>query len=649
MVKARMAAALVTAGLTVLGTLVPASAQTGDKFSPTYKSRPEDVDAVLNQFRPRQDGVDYGKPSPEEQKACTMKLIVGEKPNTNGWLLLDPQGRPLRRFFSNHKGSDGKNRIDVWSYYKDGVEVYREVDTDYNDKPDYYRWFNAGGSKWGVDMDQDGKIDGWRMISAEEAAQEVYLAVVTRDVARLKALLITDAELAALKLPDAYTARIRTNLAKFDARFKELCDKTPNLSAQATFVRVESAVPQCVPADLRGPAQDVLRFPSRAILYQGADKKHEWLHTGEMFQVGSAWRITDVPGVTDVIDAIDPPVGGGKEIKDMDPAFKKLMDDLMALDKNPPASPPTPGKYPAVVDYNLKRVALLEQIVAKDKDKDGWLRQILDNLCTAHQANEGDNALLTRLQQYKNQIVASAPGSSLAGYAHYREMWARFALPLFKGNDVVKTQREWTEELQNFVTAYPKADDAPDALRQLAMNSEYSGKDKQEEAKKYYNLLATNHPDHLLAPMARGAVKRLDLNGKPLELSGPTLQGGSFDIATYSKKVVVVYYWASNCKICVGDFAVLKQLKTTFGANLEIVTVNLDETAAAANQFLSANPLPATHLFQATDQARGMESPLAVQYGIVGLPTMMLVGKDGRVIDRAIQVNELEEAVRKAL
>src|SRR5580704_12341299 len=140
MAMARWGAGLVTAGLLVLGSLVPASAQTGDRFDAKYVSRQEDMD--------------YGKPSPEEQKACTMKLIVGDRPNSSGWLLLDPQGRPLRRFFD----SNGDRNIDVWSYFKDGLEVYREYCISVTSNadqlplaPNHFRWLSTGGSKWGVD------------------------------------------------------------------------------------------------------------------------------------------------------------------------------------------------------------------------------------------------------------------------------------------------------------------------------------------------------------------------------------------------------------------------------------------------------------------------------------------------------------------
>jgi len=622
----------VLAGLMLLLTVAPATAA------------PPTVEDMLR-LKPHQEGVDISTPTKEEYSHCEVKLETGSN-NSSGWILLDAKKQPLRRFFDTRGDRKG---TDVLSFYKDGVEVYREIDSKYKGKPDQYRWLNGGGTKWGIDFNDDGKIDSWRMISAEEVAQEVYQAVLMRDFVRLRVLFISAEEIRALKLPEAYSARIRDAQAKAPAKFQELCAKATNLTPAAQFVRVESAVPQCVPADFKGPAQDMLHFPSRAILYQGANKNHEWLHTGEMILVGQAWRLIGAPSISDV--------DGGSEIiasrNGTDPALKKLMDDLMALEKNAPSTPAAPGKYPPVVDYNMKRVALLEQIYTKTTDpaeKETWLRQILDNLCTAHQANEGDNTLLARLVQYKTQLVQSAGGSNIAAYAHYREMWARYAFELYHPRDPVKTQRDWTEELAKFVAAYPRAEDAPDALRQLAMNSEFGPKEKQDEAKKYYGLIVSNFPDHPLAAMAKGAKKRLELDGKPMELTGPTLQGASFDVAKLKGKVVAVYYWAGTIKACVGEFAMLKQMHAAFAAKgFEIVTVNLDETQAEATRFLAGNPLPGTHLFQATDQAKGLDSPLATQYGIVALPTVILVGKDGRVIDRSIQVNELEEAVKKAL
>ncbi|HYV36659.1 MAG TPA: thioredoxin-like domain-containing protein [Gemmataceae bacterium] len=645
--KVRMVRGLALAGLVLLGVTAPAAAQ-----APS-------VEQMLA-FKPRQTGVDISTPTKEEYAKCKVDLEKGKVPGASGWVLLDAGNQPLRKYFD----SNGDKKIDIWSYYKDGVEVYREIDSNYNDKPDQYRWLNSGGSKWGIDANEDGKIDSWKMISAEEAAQEAYVAVATRDYARLKLLFISEEEIRALKLSDSNAARIRDLQAKAQTKFTDLCAKATTLTAQAQFQQVEPAVPQCVPADEKVTSVDMLRFPSRMILYKIGENKNDWLHTGEIILVGQAWRLVDAPTLNDPTIVVTGPGqggsgsgGGGPGIKD--DVVQKLLEELTKLG-DPPAASPVPGKYPPVVAYTVNRLKILEQIYAKASEpteKEMWLRQILDTLCTGHQANMGDSAFLVRMNQYKAQLAQGAAGSNIAGYAHYREMWARFSfdlagvkLPGGPNIDPGKVQKDWNDELAKFVAAYPKADDAPDALLQLAMSNEYAGKEKQEEAKKYYSLIATNFPQHPLAPKAAGAVKRLELTGKVMQLAAPTLQGSQYDLSKSAGKVVAVYYWASNSPGCVGDFAVLKSLHGAYAAKgFEIVTVNLDETQAAAMSHLSANPLPGNHLFMATEQNKGLESPLAIQYGIVGIPTIILVGKDGRVIDRSLQISELEEAIKKAL
>ena len=43
----------------------------------------------------------------------------------------------------------------------------------------------------------------------------------------------------------------------------------------------------------------------------------------------------------------------------------------------------------------------------------------------------------------------------------------------------------------------------------------------------------------------------------------------------------------------------------------------------------------------------GLESPLAVQYGIGSLPAMFLVGPDGKVIARTAQASTVDEELKK--
>src|SRR5208283_3872732 len=91
-----------------------------------------------------------------------------------------PEGLVLRKFLD----TKGNNVVDQWSFYKDGVEVYRDIATKPNGKKDEFRWLNTGGTRWGVDSAGEGKLTAWKVISAEEVTAEIVAAVANRDSAR---------------------------------------------------------------------------------------------------------------------------------------------------------------------------------------------------------------------------------------------------------------------------------------------------------------------------------------------------------------------------------------------------------------------------------------------------------------------------------
>src|SRR5262245_31697327 len=166
-------------------------------------------------FPPRQQGLDISTPTAEQQGSCKVDLVKGGK--GSGYVLRDPAGLIVRRFFD----SNGDNKIDTWCYYKDGAEVYREIDTSFNGRPDQYRWLNSAGSKWGLDANEDGKIDSWKTISPQEVSQEIVAALATGNHARLQALLLTEAEIKALDLTDAEARRLQSSLAQVKSKFDE--------------------------------------------------------------------------------------------------------------------------------------------------------------------------------------------------------------------------------------------------------------------------------------------------------------------------------------------------------------------------------------------------------------------------------------------
>jgi thiol-disulfide isomerase/thioredoxin len=597
--------------------------------------------AQMLSFKPRQEGVICTTPAADKQDSCKVELVKGAQ-GASGWVLKDEEGNLLRRFFD----SNGDKRIDVWAYYKDGVEVYAEIDTTFTGKPDQYRWFNAGGSKWGIDSDKDGRIDSWKVISPEEVSQEILQALISRDFARLQPLLLTEAELKSLDLPAEQANRIREQLKAAPEKFQETLSKLSKLSPKATWIHLETVAPQCLAPEGSAGRAEVLKHTRGTLLYDNGGSS-DWIQTGEMYQVGSAWRLVSAPVPGAAAPETSSSKGGSVNLDD-NPELQKLIAELTDLDKRvPPAN--TSSTSPALAQHHLHRADILERIVAKVKpaDRDPWIRQVADSLSTAAQSDPSNTASMTRLLSLEQQLAKALPaGHALTAYVTYREMQADYSRslpPHGKETNFNKIQEAWLGRLAKFVQAFPNGEDTPDALLQAGMVSEFLN--KEVEAKNWYKQLKDHFPGKPQAKKAEGSIARLELEGKPLTLSGPTLSDPNtlFDMDQKRGKVVIVYYWASWNSQCTGDFAKLKAMLDTHAGKLDLVCVNLDNTLDEARKYLQSTPAPGTHLHQ----DGGLESKLATDYGIQVLPTIFVVGKDGKVVNRNGQIANLEDEVKK--
>src|SRR6476619_243445 len=158
------------------------------------------IEQVLR-FKPTQRDVDVTNPTSAEVASCTLKREDG-KPLADGktvtaWVVRDAAGRVVRKFHD----TTGGGGVTLFSYYKDGEEVYREMLNPKTKAIDQFRWVGPTGSKWGVDLDGDGKIVSGTAIATEEGSQELLAAVGAKDSRQFEALLVNKSDLELLGLP----------------------------------------------------------------------------------------------------------------------------------------------------------------------------------------------------------------------------------------------------------------------------------------------------------------------------------------------------------------------------------------------------------------------------------------------------------------
>lgn len=592
------------------------------------------------QYRPAQQDIEYDSPAAADVDKCKVELERNDA--TSGFAVFDPSGLILRRYVDTNKD----RYIDQWRYYRNGIEVYRDLDTDFNHKADQSRWLNTHGSRWGIDKNEDGRIEQWKFLSAEEASRVAISAMVDGDAALLSSVLVTANDLKSLGLSDGLSSRILRQVQEPEAALKTILAKSKTLTSKSKWNRFDAAMPGVIPSD-DGKADTDLFVYEGAMAIVETNGQHGFVQLGEMMRIGDVWKLTQVPRPAEG-DSIQVQVGGilmqpaspagttaGSELS---PVLQQLIAELQTIDEK---APPQNAKPEQLAVYLRSRTAIIEKIVAASRpgdEKNTWTKQLVNSLTSALQA--GDKASGVRLNQILSSLQKQSPKSDLIAYAEYRQLFASYSADIGQAANTEqqqKIQTTWLANLKRFVATHPTAEDTPDAILQLALNAEFAA--NSADARKWYGQLVSQHESSPQAVRADGALRRMDLKGKPLTLAGPDPAGRQINVANLNGRVVAVVFWATWSNQFVADVPVLRALYEQYGdRGFEIVGVNLDQQPAIVSDFTKKSRITWPNIYQ----PGGLDAPLAQQYGLVSVPTIFLVGRDGRVISNGLTINDLK-------
>jgi len=621
--------------------VLSASAGTAAAAAPTA------ADAL--KLSPMQRGdVNYDRPDTADAVVrCTIKA---EKINGHtGWVVRDSNAQVLREFVD----TNADNVVDRWGYFKDGVEAYRDIDSNFNGKADQYRWLNTAGTRWGFDKDEDGKIDSWKMISAEEVSSEVVAALRDKDTLRFSRLLLSASEVSSLGLGSEKTKDLQAKVKTAAADFAEIARTQKTLTADTEWVNFGGALPGVVPAGTDGSTSDLVAYENVVAMVETAGK-HGQVQIGTLVRLGDTWRVIDVPELQQGAEAKVAASGfffqtaarssetGEAGEGSANGAVQKLMVDLGKLDAAIAAT-----DIPAQLNkLNDQRVELIERMAeeAGGKDRDQWLHTLADSVGQAVQGGTYPGGV-AQLKTLYEKLEKDKADADLAAYVKFRYLTAEYGQSVQAENpDYVTIQANWQKNLEQFVTDYPASSDAAEAMLQLAIAQEFAG--QEEKAKKWYREILDKFPNAASAKKAQGAATRLDSVGKSIDLRGKSTRGDNIDLAKLRGKVVVIHYWATWCEPCKTDMAQLKELQAKYGrSGFALIGINLDEQVKLALDYLQKSPLPWPQLYE----PGGLDSRLANELGILTLPTMLLIDDKGLVINRSLHITELDGELRKIL
>jgi peroxiredoxin len=126
-----------------------------------------------------------------------------------------------------------------------------------------------------------------------------------------------------------------------------------------------------------------------------------------------------------------------------------------------------------------------------------------------------------------------------------------------------------------------------------------------------------------------------------ISLANP--QGKPVNLSSLKGNLVLVDFWAAWCPPCRDAHPKLRKLYQQYNAEgFEIYSISLDRTKEHWLNAIASDNMPWTHV----SDLRFMNSPTVSMYNVVEVPHYVLIDREGRIIRRNINIQQLESLIK---
>lgn len=142
---------------------------------------------------------------------------------------------------------------------------------------------------------------------------------------------------------------------------------------------------------------------------------------------------------------------------------------------------------------------------------------------------------------------------------------------------------------------------------------------------------------------------RQDVIGLPFNPVLPSVEGSDLSMDPYKGRVILVPFWAAAFPESLQVIESLSEIQQSHPADVAIIGVNLDGDDELLEAFQEANQLGFPSFRSKSAAEAEVANPLAAQFGIVSMPFLAILDRQGRVAAVNLDGQGIEETVNELI